>query len=141
MCVAAGSPRADAQRRLEEFGGLWDLIEADEEADAADLLARHGYFDPDVTLNEDQQEIASRLRAVLGTVEGVPSGYAVTLFNDLRTGRLVKAFLRLESLGSMRWRENRAFWIAMCRAGEAFEDDHANLDAARQRCHECVADL
>ncbi|WP_027344189.1 hypothetical protein [Hamadaea tsunoensis] len=141
VCVAAGSPRADAERRLEEFDGLWDLMEVGEEADAADVLARHGYFEPDATLSNDQQEIVALLHTVLTTVKGVPSGYAVTLFKDLRTGRLVKAFLQLEWLGGIRWKENREFWIAMCRAGEAFADDDAALDSARQRCLERVVDL
>src|SRR5262249_46519085 len=57
VCVAAGSPRAEAERRLEEFAGLWDLIEPGEEADAAELLARFGYFEPDAVLTTDQQEI------------------------------------------------------------------------------------
>ncbi|MEV6969096.1 hypothetical protein AB0M47_28670 [Hamadaea sp. NPDC051192] len=141
VCVAAGSPRADAQRRLEAFEGLWDAIEPGEEAEAADVLAVHGYFEPDATLSKDQQEIAARLRVVLTTIEGVPGGYAVTLWKDLRTGRLKNAFLQMESLGSVRWKENKAFWIAMCQAGEAFTDDDVGLGAARRRCRERAVDL
>jgi hypothetical protein len=136
VCVAAGSPGAEAERRLVEFDGLWELMEPGEEAEAADLLARQGYFEPDAVLDEQQQEIAARLQLVLTTVGGVPSGFAPTLFKYLRTGHLAKAFIQLEWLGSMRWKDNEDFWTAMCRVGEAFPDEDADLDAARLRCFE-----
>ncbi|MEV0394156.1 hypothetical protein [Polymorphospora rubra] len=138
VCVAAGSSRADAESRLEQFEGLWEIFEPGEEGDAAYLLAVGGYFEPDAVLGEDEQEAVAQLNAVLTTVSGIPSGFAAGYLRDLRTGRLVEAFLRLERLGTIRWADNPRFWAAMCRAGRTFPDGHADLDAARQRCYERV---
>jgi hypothetical protein len=74
------------------------------------------------------------LRAALSTVSAVPSGYAVTLYTHLRTGRLAAAFLLMERLGSQRWAHNTPFWAAMCKAAEILVPDHNDLAEVHLRC-------
>ena len=139
VCVAAGSTHVEAVRRLREFDGLWDMLEAGEEDIAADLLHSHRYFEPDAALDSHQQTTLANLQAVLKTIPGVPSGYAVTLYNQLRAGHLTEAFLSLERVDGQRWADNAHFWTAMHRAGQTLTPDRDDVTQAQMRCQERVA--
>ncbi|GGR04367.1 hypothetical protein GCM10010168_21760 [Actinoplanes ianthinogenes] len=118
VCVAAGSGRKEAVDRLGQFSGLWEALQPGEEADGVDLLIAHGYFEPDVALDDRQQAALAHLHAALQAVPGVPSGAAASLSTQLRTGRLVEARQQLERLGGQRWSDNTRFWTAMRQADE-----------------------
>lgn len=139
VCVTAGSTYMEAVERLRDFNGLWDALEPGEEDVAADLLDGHGYFEPDATLDDHQQATLANLQAALRTVRGVPSGYAVKLHTQLRTGHLPEAFLHMERLGGQRWADNTHFWTAMHQAGQTLALDRDDVVQAQARCRERAA--
>jgi hypothetical protein len=138
VCVAAGSPRSQAELRLQMVDGIWELVEPGEEDLIAEALDAHGYFEPDAVLTEREHAIVANLNAAWIASGGIPSGYAVGISRDMRTGRLAQAFVRLEALGAVRWTSNTEFWTAMCRAADHMLDNDSAVDAARQRCFERI---
>ncbi len=118
VCVAFGSPADEAVARLRTFAGLWDALGPGEEAEGVDLLIERGYFEPDVTGDERQQAARASLQAAVRAVPALPSGLAVSLSTQLRTGRHAEAFLCLERLGRRRWPDNASFWAAMREASD-----------------------
>jgi hypothetical protein len=136
VCVAAGSTRQEALRRLGALEGLWELVEAGEEGDAIDVLIGQGYFEPDAVLDQRQQVILAHLQAALQASGGVASGMAVGLATDLRTGRLAEAFLRMEHLPPRPGTDSARFWAAMCHAGEMLAVGHGEVQEALGRCRQ-----
>lgn len=141
ICIAAGTRRRDAEQRLTAFDDLWEAMHAGDEHDVATLLHMHGYFDPDAVLDDAEVAIATQMYAALDLVDGVPSGHAISLYRNLRTGRLADAFLQLERLGTSRWATNRHYWAALSRAGDRLPPDRDDVAAAQQRCRERLFNL
>jgi hypothetical protein len=69
-----------------------------------------------VTGDDRQQAARASLQAALRSVPALPSGLAMSLSTQLRTGRLAEAFLRLKHFGKQRLPDNTYFWAAMHKA-------------------------
>jgi hypothetical protein len=142
VCVAAGTPWDVAETRMAGFDGVWASLAGGSAEAAGGLLELYGYFDVDVTLDDQQTAIATFLRQAMSAAEYLPSGYANQMYRLLRTGALREAFLSLEEMGGLRWNEHRAFWDGMRRAAallDSADPIDAELAAARHRCEQRAA--
>jgi hypothetical protein len=137
VCTAAGTPWEVAESRMAAFDDVWSSLGGGPTETAGGLLELYGYFDLEVALPADREEIAGHLRRALSAVEYLPSGYANQMYRLLRTGRLREALLSLEEVGAMRWPDNVQFWLGMSDAAvrlDSAEILDAEVAAVRRRC-------
>jgi hypothetical protein len=121
VCVAGGTELAEAEERMLAHDDIWPLLEDGDDSAAADLLELHGYFDLEVELDDHHNAIASLLRQALSEVGSVPSGFAIGLGRQFRTGRLREAYESMNDFGRQRYRDNERFWALMDQAVRALE--------------------
>jgi len=137
VCVANGTPWDAAEERMASFDEIWTYVGNGPAETAGGLLELYGYFDREVELTPDEAAIAFALRAAMGAVEYVPSGFANQMYRLLRTGKLREALFALEELGAQRWPDHESFWTNLTEAAVRL-DSVTILDnevaAVRRRC-------
>ena len=137
VCVANGTPWAAAEERMASFDEIWTYLGNGPAETAGGLLELYGFFDREVELTPGETAIAYALRAAMGAVEYVPSGFANQMSRLLRTGKLREALFALEELGAQRWPDHEAFWTNLTDAAVRL-DSVTILDnevaAVRRRC-------
>lgn len=137
VCVANGTPWDVAEERMVSFDDIWTNLGNGSAETAGGLLELYGYFDREVELTPDESAIAFALRAAMGAVEYLPSGFANQMYRLLRTGKLREALFSLEEIGAQRWPDREAFWVNLTEAAVRL-DSVTILDtevaALRRRC-------
>ena len=137
VCVANGTPWEAAEERMASFDEIWRNLGNGSAEAAGGLLELYGYFDREVELNPDEAAIAFALRAAMGAVEYLPSGFANQMYRMLRTGKLREALFCLEEVGAQRWPDRESFWVNLTEAAVRL-DSVTILDtevaALRRRC-------
>lgn len=116
VCVANGTPWDVAEERMASFDEIWTYVGHGSAETAGGLLELYGYFDREVELTPDEVAVAGALRAAMGAVEYVPSGFANQMYRLLRTGKLREALFCLEEVGAQRWPDRESFWISLTEA-------------------------
>ncbi len=109
-------------------------METGDEYRAGDFLENHGYYDHELSLNEEQTRVLGLLQDAIVAVPGWPSGLAVGLSRSLRLGRFADAVVVMEMLGAQRFAADRNFWIRLSRAANAVTATQETFLAARERC-------
>jgi hypothetical protein len=137
VCVANGTPWEAAEERMASFDEIWTYVGHGSAERAGGLLELYGYFDREVELTAEEAAIAMALRAAMGAVEHVPSGFANQMSRLLRTGKLREALFCLEEVGAQRWPDRPSFWTYLTDAAVRL-DSIAILDTElaelRRRC-------
>ncbi|MBX6750884.1 MAG: hypothetical protein IRY85_14630 [Micromonosporaceae bacterium] len=137
VCVANGTPWDVAEERMVSFDDIWTNLGNGSAETAGGLLELYGYFDREVELTPDEAAIAFALRAAMGAVEYLPSGFANQMYRLLRTGKLREALFCLEEVGAQRWPDRESFWVNLTEAAVRL-DSVTILDtevaALRRRC-------
>ena len=137
VCVANGTPWEVAEERMVSYDDIWTNLGNGSAETAGGLLELYGYFDREVELTADEAAIAFALRAAMGAVEYLPSGFANQMYRMLRTGKLREALFCLEEVGAQRWPDRESFWVNLTEAAVRL-DSVTILDtevaAQRRRC-------
>jgi hypothetical protein len=96
VCVAAGTPRPEAEGRwTDDDEQLLADIHDGEEAILGEILETLGFFDFHRPLDEREEHARRELRQAAAAALPLPSGYAHGLGRMLRTGRLTSAFISM----------------------------------------------
>jgi hypothetical protein len=136
VCVAAGTPRADAEGRWGDgCEQLLAEIHDGEEAIFGEILEMTGFFDFHRPLDEREQHVRRELRQAMATALPLPSGYAHLLGRTLQTGRLARAFIKMTTLPLT---DATAYWAHLLAAADLLagsEDDRFEscVNLCRQR--------
>lgn len=103
VCVAAGTPRADAEKRWATDGEpLVAEIRDGEGALLGEILEMAGFFDFHRTLDEHELQIRHELDQAFAAAGRWRSGVAHSLIRQLETGRFVDALASMTAHGPRR---------------------------------------
>jgi hypothetical protein len=136
VCMAAGTPRADAEGRWDyDIEQLRAELHDGDEAAFGDILEMTGFFDFHRPLDEREQHVRAELRQAMATALPLPSGYAHLLGRMLQTGRLTSAFIKMTTLPLT---DATAYWAHLLAAADLLtgsEDDQFEscVNLCRQR--------
>lgn len=139
VCVAAGTSRAEAEKRWADDGEplLTELLNGDEES-LGTFLEMVGFFDFHRPFDDREQQIHQLLGQAFNAHGGWPSGVAHGLNRHLQTGRFIDVLAAMAARAPRpRAPSPSTYWAHLLAAANMLADsDDGRVEAVSQLCRQ-----
>ena len=140
VCVAAGTSRADAEKRWVDDGEpLLAEVQGDGEAAVGQFLEMAGFFDFHRPLDEREQQISRHLSQAFNAYGRWRSGVAHQLSRKMQTGQFVDALALMAAQGSHRSVPTpSAYWTHLLAAANMLTGSDSEIEGENSRVESVV---